>query len=71
MAGWIKMPLGMEVGLDRSDFMLDGEPAPRPQKKGDTAPQFYGPCLLWPNGCVYQDTIWYGGRLQPRRHCVR
>ena len=28
MAGWIKMPLGIEVGLDPSDIMLDGNPLP-------------------------------------------
>jgi len=28
MAGWIKMPLGMEVGLSLGDFVLDGNPAP-------------------------------------------
>ena len=26
--GWIKMPLGMEVGLSPGDVMLDGDPAP-------------------------------------------
>ena len=31
-AGWIKIPLGMEVGLDPSDIVLDGDPAPPPQK---------------------------------------
>ena len=33
MAAWIKMPLGMEVGLDPGDFVLDGDPAP-PRQKG-------------------------------------
>jgi len=28
MAGWIKMPLGMEVGLSPGDFVLDGNQAP-------------------------------------------
>ena len=37
MAGWIKMPLGMEVGLGPGDIVLDGGPAPLP---GGTAPQF-------------------------------
>ena len=37
-AGWIKMPLGMEVGLNPSDIMLDGDPAPLPQK--GHSPQF-------------------------------
>ena len=33
----------------------------------------FGPCLLWRNGCccMYQDTTWYSGRPQPRRHSVR
>jgi len=28
MAGCIKMPLGMEVGLSPGDFVLDGDPTP-------------------------------------------
>jgi len=33
MAGWIKMPLGREVGLGPSDIVLDGDPAlPSPNK---------------------------------------
>jgi len=34
MAGWIKMPLGMEVGLGPGHIVLDGDPAPSPQKGG-------------------------------------
>jgi len=68
-AGCIKMPLGMEVGLDPGHIVLHGNPAPQP-KKGVTAPNF-GPCLLWSNSCMYQDTTWYGCRPQTRRHCVR
>jgi len=48
MAGWIKMPLGMEVCLGPGDFVLDGDAA-SPPKKGAQFPIF-GPCLLWPNG---------------------
>ena len=33
------MPLGMEVGLEPGDFVLDGDPAPRTKKK-------FGPCLF-------------------------
>jgi len=33
MAGWIKMPLGMEVGLYPGDFVLDGDPAPPSPKR--------------------------------------
>jgi len=38
MDGWIKMPLGREAGLGPSDIVLDGEPAPLPQK--GQSPQF-------------------------------
>jgi len=120
IAGWIKMPLGMEVGLGPGDFVLDGDPAPHSAKKGAeihpspnfqpmsilakrldesrwhlawrwaigpgqivldedpaplpkkrTEPPNFGPFILWPNGCMYQDTTWCGGRPQPMQHCVR
>jgi len=29
-AAWIKMPLGVEVGLGVDDIVLDGDPAPLP-----------------------------------------
>jgi len=32
MAGWIKMRLGTEVGLDPGDIVLDGDSAPPPLK---------------------------------------
>jgi len=35
------MPLGMKVGLDPSDIVLDGDPAPPPQKGGSAPPQFW------------------------------
>jgi len=38
MAGWIKMPHGMEVGLGPGDIVLDGEP-PRPPQKGAELPK--------------------------------
>ena len=54
------MPLGMEVGLGPAgDFVLDGDPAPLAKKGAE--PPIFGPCLLWPNGCVDQDATWYGG----------
>jgi len=37
--GWIKVPLGMEVGLDPGYTMLDGAPAP-PTERGTGAPTF-------------------------------
>jgi len=39
MAAWIKMPLGMEVGLGPGDFVLDGHTAP-PLKGGEPLPNF-------------------------------
>ena len=43
-AGWIKMPLGAEVGLGQ------GHIVPASPGKGTQQPQLFGPCLLWPNG---------------------
>jgi len=34
-------------------------------------PPIFGPCLLSPDGCMYQNATWYGCRPHPRRHCVR
>jgi len=48
MAGWIKMPLGMEVGLGPGHTVLDGDPAL--SRKGHSTSPLFGPCLLWPNG---------------------
>jgi len=70
MAGCIKIPLGMEVGLGQGDFVLDGNPASPPQK-GGRAPPIFGPCILWPNSWMDQDDIWHGGGPWSRRHCVR
>jgi len=67
--GWIKVPLGTEVGLGPGDIVLYKNLAPAPQKGGQ--PQIFGPCLLWPNVWMNQDDTWYGGRPQLRRHCVR
>jgi len=39
MAGWIQMPLGMQVGLVPRDIVLDGDPAPLP-KKGQSPANF-------------------------------
>jgi len=69
MAAWIKMPLGMELCLSPGDFVLDGDPALPSQKGGRVPSPIFGPFLLWPNGCMHQDAIWYGGRPQPL--CVR
>ena len=38
--GWIKMALGMEVGLDPGHILLDGDPALL-QKRGQNPPKFW------------------------------
>ena len=70
MVAWIKMPLGRVLGLSPGDFMLDGDPAPPPQKGAEPSP-FFGPFLLWPNGWMDQDATWYGSRPQSMGLCVR
>jgi len=67
-AGYIKMPLDMEVDLSPGDFVLDGDPAPT--QKG-AVPRIFGPCLLWPNGCMDKGAIWYLSRPRSPRHCIR
>jgi len=42
MAGCIKMPLGMEVGLSLGKFMLDGDLAPSPKRGQSPLPIFKG-----------------------------
>ena len=57
-ARWMKLVLGMEVGLSPGDFVLDGNPFPFPQKGAEPPPQlsahFYcgqtAPCIKIPLG---------------------
>ena len=56
-AGWIKMPLGTEVGLGPDVIVLDRDPAPPSTEMGTASPLF-GPCKLWPNIWMDQDTAW-------------
>jgi len=67
--GRMKMPLGMEVGLDPSDTVVQGTQLTLP-KTGEQPPIF-GPCLSWPNGWMDQDATWYGDRPRPRPQCAR
>ena len=52
MAGWLKMSFGTQVGLGPGDIVLDGDPAP--SRKGAQQHPLFGRCLLWPNGCPFQ-----------------
>ena len=52
-AGWMKLVLGMAVGLSLGDFVLDGDPAPSPPSpKGAQTPNFR------PFGCCGQMAAW-------------
>jgi len=69
--GWIRMPLGIEVGLNPEDIVMDGDQLPPPKKRRGAQPPIFGPCPLWPNGWMDQDATWYRGRPRSRPHCVR
>ena len=46
--GWIRMPLGTDVGFGHGHITLDGDQlSPR---KGAQQPPLFVPCVLWPNG---------------------
>ena len=38
--GWIKMKLGVQVGLGHDHIVLDGDPAPCPEKGAEPSPNF-------------------------------
>ena len=46
------MKLGAQIGLGHGHNVLDGDPAPPPQR---AQPPIFGPYLLRPNGCIDQD----------------
>ena len=63
---WLKMKLGMEVGLGPGDIALDGDPAP-PTKGGRNSSPHVGPCI-WPNSLMDQDASWYKDMPGPWLH---
>jgi len=58
----------VDVDVD-VDSVVDADPPP-PDKGGGAPSPIFGPCLLWQNGCMDQDTTWYGGRPLPIRYIV-
>jgi len=48
-ARWMKLILGMQVGLSEGDFVLNGNPVPCPKGGGAPSP-ILGPFLLWSKG---------------------
>ena len=69
-SGWIKMPLGTEVGLGPDHIVLDGDTATLPEKMGTAPPNFRSMSVVAKRLDDQEDAIWYGGRPRPRRHCV-
>jgi len=61
--GWIKMKLGMQVGLCPGHIVLDGDSA-HPPPKG-YRPPIFGPHLLWPNGWGIKMPLGMGVGLGP------
>ena len=68
--GWIKMPLSTEVGLGLYATLCSMGTQLHPEKGHTHIPNF-GPCLLWPNGWMDQDSTWHGGRPWSCTHCAR
>jgi len=51
--GWMKMKLGMQLGVGRGHVVLDGGPScPLPWGQ---IPPIFSPYLLWPNFWMHQD----------------
>jgi len=63
------MPHGREIGLSPSNIVLDGYPAPLPQK--GRSPQFSAHVYCGLEGWMDQNATWHGGRSQPKPHCAR
>jgi len=64
MVGWIKMPLGTEVGLgsgDRQHCVRWGPSSPQaPMERGTAVlSPLFGLYLLWSDHWMDQDTTWY------------
>jgi len=69
--GWIKMPLGREVGLGPADILLQGDQLLPPTERGTAAPVFRPMSIVakWLDGSGYHLVLKY--RPQPRRQCFR
>ena len=72
-AGWMKTPLGTEVGLGpRQALCYMGTHLPHPKKgAGWTAAPNFRPMSIVAKRLEGSRSTWYGGRPRPRRHYVR
>ena len=71
VARWLEGSRCDLVGLGPGDIVSDGYSRPPPPKKGGTAVPHFSAHLLWSNGWMDQDAIWYGDWPRPRPRCVR
>jgi len=60
----------VRIGLGLRNIVFDVDPA-TPRKRAHPPLPSFGPCLLWPNGWMYEDAAWYVSRPRPRPHCAR
>jgi len=68
-AGWIKMRLGMEVGLGPADFVLDGDPAPPSQKGAKPRPSIFA--YIYRVQMAEWIKMTLGRKPRSRPHCAR
>jgi len=71
MAGWIKMPLAMEIASAQATLCWMGTQFPLPLLQRGSRSPIFGPCILWPNGWMDQDDTWHGGGPRFRPHCAK
>ena len=68
-AGWIKMPLGMEVGLGLRDIVFDVDPATF-RKKGTPTPTEFLAHVYCGQMAGWRRRRLYGSRPRLRPHCT-
>ena len=72
VVAWIKMSLGMEVGLGPGDFVLEGDPAlPFPKKGAEPPPQFSAHVHCGQTAGCIKTPLGMEVGLSPRDFCVR
>ena len=64
------MKLGMQVGLGPGHIVLNGDPAPPPQKGGGS-PQFSAHVYCDQMAGSIKIVTWHGGGPRPTPHCAR
>ena len=71
--GWVRMPLGVVVGLGPGHIVLDGDPAPLPRKGYSPLPSFRPMSIVAKrmDGSEHHATLVRRYRLRPSPHCVR